>query len=97
MLYLHYMSAYEHQIFEILVSTPHNTPLIMGDRHKNFEDPMTTSRDIKKTNHHLLGFYLITVYIFFLNTFIVHNRYCTIVLDTVREVTWPGLSEVTRS
>ena len=30
----------QHRIFKILVSTPHNSPLIMGVRHKNFEDPM---------------------------------------------------------
>jgi hypothetical protein len=30
----------KHQIFKILVSIPHNYYLIMGDRHKNFEDPM---------------------------------------------------------
>jgi hypothetical protein len=32
-----------------LVSTPHNTPLIMGDRRKNFEDPITQTQDIRKT------------------------------------------------
>ena len=31
--------SFEPQIFKILVSTPHNTPIIMGGRHKNFEDP----------------------------------------------------------
>jgi hypothetical protein len=29
-----------HPIFKILVSTPHNYPLILGGRHKNFEDWM---------------------------------------------------------
>ena len=29
-----------HPIFKILVSTPHNYPLIMGGGHKNFEDWM---------------------------------------------------------
>ena len=46
-----------------MVSTPYNTPLIMGDRHKNFEDPMPTRRDIKRTNYHPVGFYLITHYL----------------------------------
>jgi hypothetical protein len=41
---------------------PHNDPIIMGDRHKSFEDPMNTTRDIRRTNYHLLGFYLITIY-----------------------------------
>jgi hypothetical protein len=30
----------KHRIFIILVSIPHNSPLIMEDRYKNFEDPM---------------------------------------------------------
>ena len=30
----------QHRIFKILVSTPHNTPINIGGRHKNFEDPM---------------------------------------------------------
>jgi hypothetical protein len=30
----------KHWIFKICVSIPHNYPLIMGDRHKNFEDSM---------------------------------------------------------
>ena len=36
----------------------------MGDRHPNFEDPMTTSQDMKIMIYHLLGFYLIALYIF---------------------------------
>ena len=35
------------------VSTPHNTSLIMGDRHKNFEDPITWTWDIRKTKFDL--------------------------------------------
>jgi hypothetical protein len=54
-----YISAPGARIFKIFVSTPHNTPLIMGDRHKNFEDPSTWSlgRDIRKTKFDLLGFF----------------------------------------
>ena len=44
------------RIFKILVSTPHNTPLIIGDRDKNFEDPITGTQDIRKTKFDLLGF-----------------------------------------
>ena len=46
----------------------------MGDRDKNFEDPMPTTQVITKTKYHLLGFYLITLYkhfqfsTFFLNS-----------------------------
>jgi hypothetical protein len=29
----------------------------MGDRHKNFEDPGTWARDIRKTKFDLLGFF----------------------------------------
>jgi hypothetical protein len=57
-----YILSCGHQIFNILVSTPHNTPLIMGDRDKNFEDPVPTTRVIRRTKYHLLGFYLITLY-----------------------------------
>ena len=34
-----------------------NTPLIMGDRHQNFEDPSTGAQDIRKTKFDLLGFF----------------------------------------
>jgi hypothetical protein len=30
----------------------------MGDRHKNFEDPITETRDIRKTKFDLLGFFV---------------------------------------
>ena len=40
-----------HQIFQILVPIPYNTPIIMEGRDKNFEDPMQSDRDIKKTRH----------------------------------------------
>ena len=52
-----YISAPGARIFKILVSTPHNTPLIMGDRHQNFEDSSTGAQDIKKTKFELLGFF----------------------------------------
>ena len=39
------ISAGDHRIFKILVSTLHNYPLIIGDRHKNFEDPMLSGQD----------------------------------------------------
>jgi hypothetical protein len=35
----------------------------MGDRDKNFEDPMPTTQVIRETKYHLLGFYLITLYL----------------------------------
>ena len=54
--------ASEHHIFKMFVSNPHNTLLIMGERDKNVDDPMLTSQDIKRTNCHLLGSYLITLY-----------------------------------
>jgi hypothetical protein len=34
-----------------------NTPLIMGDRHKIFEDPITGTQEIRKTKFDLLGFF----------------------------------------
>ena len=52
-----YISSPGDRNFKILVSTPHNTPLIMGDRHKNVEDPMTWTRDIRKTKFHLVSFF----------------------------------------
>ena len=56
-----YMSACEPLIFKNFVSTPHNYGLIMGDRIKNFKDPMLCGRDIRKTKYHnmkLLRFFL---------------------------------------
>ena len=38
-----HISASICRIFKILVPTPHNIPLIMGGRHKNFKDPMYRS------------------------------------------------------
>jgi hypothetical protein len=38
-LYSSYLESGD-QIFKILVSTPHNTHPIKGDRHNNFEDPI---------------------------------------------------------
>ena len=52
-----YISDPGARIFEILVSTPHNTPLIMGDRQQNFEDPITWTWDIRKTKFDLLVFF----------------------------------------
>ena len=40
-----FISARKHRIFKILVSTPDNTPLIMGGRLKNFEDPVLSGWD----------------------------------------------------
>ena len=40
-------SAY-YWIFEILMPTPHNIPLIMGGRHKNFTNPINISGDMSK-------------------------------------------------
>ena len=37
------------------MSTTTINPLIMGDIHKNFEDPMRLSRDIRKTKYQLLS------------------------------------------
>jgi hypothetical protein len=33
-----------------------STPLIIGDGHKNVDDPITRARDIRKTKFDLLGF-----------------------------------------
>jgi hypothetical protein len=44
------------KIFKNFVSTPIIPPLIMGDREKNFEDPMPTTRVIRKTKYDPLGF-----------------------------------------
>jgi hypothetical protein len=41
-----HISSYKYRIFKILVSTPHNYPLIMGGRDKNFEDLMLSARDM---------------------------------------------------
>jgi hypothetical protein len=46
------------QCFKMLVSTPHNTPLIVGDRHNNCEDPITWTLVIRKTKCHLVRFFL---------------------------------------
>jgi hypothetical protein len=53
-----YISSPGDWIFKIYVSIPHNTPLIMGDRQKNFEDPITCAQDIRKTKFDLLGLFL---------------------------------------
>ena len=53
-----YISSPGDRIFKILVSTPYNTPLIIGDTYKNFEDPITWTRDIRKTKFDLLGFFM---------------------------------------
>jgi hypothetical protein len=41
-----YISSYKYGILKILVSTPHNCPLIMEGRHKNFEDLLLAARDM---------------------------------------------------
>ena len=38
----------------------------MGDRHKNFEDPITWTQDIRKTKIDLLGFFWATLYLHFI-------------------------------
>ena len=43
-----YISSSGDHIFEKIVSTPHNNPIIMADRHKNFGDPINWSRDKRK-------------------------------------------------
>ena len=60
--FLPYISSPGDRIFKILVSIPQNMPLIMGDRHKNFEDPITRTRDMRKTKFDLLGFFRATLY-----------------------------------
>ena len=42
-----YISAWEHQIFKILVSIPHTKGVNLGDRHNNFENPMLSGRENK--------------------------------------------------
>ena len=42
------ISASAYWIFEILMPTPHNIPLIMGGRHKNFTNPINISGDMSK-------------------------------------------------
>ena len=37
------ISAWEYRIFKKIVSIRHNYPLIMGDRHNKFEDPIVTT------------------------------------------------------
>jgi hypothetical protein len=44
-----YILSLGDRIFKILVYTPHNTHLIMWDRHKNVDDPTTQTQDIRKT------------------------------------------------
>ena len=39
------------RILKILVCTPHNYGGIMGGRDKNFEDPMQSDQDIRKTRY----------------------------------------------
>ena len=68
-----YISAPEHQLSKYFVSTPHNTPLIMGDRHKNIKDLMLSSCDIIWFD--LLGFVLL---ITILNGYGILQGFCKI-------------------
>ena len=40
-----------HGIFKHFVPTPYNTHIIMGGRDKNFEDPMQSDQDRRKTRY----------------------------------------------
>ena len=51
------ISASVYWIFKILVPTPHNIPLIMGGRHKNFTNPINRSWDMSKTKIQSGGFF----------------------------------------
>ena len=42
-----HISAIEHWIFKYSVSTPHNKGGIVGGKHKNFEDLMLLSQDMR--------------------------------------------------
>ena len=55
-----YISALEHQIFKIILSIPNNYGGFMGRGHKNFNDPMLTTKNIK-----------IWIVIFFCNTLLL--------------------------
>ena len=52
-----HISSSIHRIFKILVCTPHNTPLIMWGRHKNFKDSMYRNWDMGKTRIQMWGFF----------------------------------------
>ena len=52
-----------HWSFKILVPFPHNIPLIMLGRHKNFKDPINRGWDISKTKIQNGGYYLHTLYL----------------------------------
>jgi hypothetical protein len=55
--YFLYISSPGDRIFKILVSTPYNTALIIRDRHKNFEDLIAWTRDIRKTKFDVSHFF----------------------------------------
>ena len=42
--------------FQGLFPTPYNPPTIRGRRDKNFEDPMQSDQDMRKTRHGEEGF-----------------------------------------
>ena len=52
-----YILACVHQIFKILVAILLIRGGIMGGRHKIFEDPITWTRDTRKTKFDLFGFF----------------------------------------
>ena len=58
-----YISALGARIFKMLVSTPHNIAIIMGDRQKNCEDPSTCGWDVRKTKSCERRFCCLTLYI----------------------------------
>ena len=51
------LSVSVYQIFKILVPTPHDVPLIMWGRHKNFKDLINRSWDMSKTKIWNGGFF----------------------------------------
>jgi hypothetical protein len=58
----YHISSYKYRIFKILVSTPHNYPLIMWGKDKNFEDLMPPARDITCAIFQSGHFYCSTLY-----------------------------------
>ena len=52
-----HISASICRIVKILVPTPHNIPLILGGRHKNFKNPINISWDMSKPKNQKGGFF----------------------------------------
>ena len=57
-----YISIPGDRIFKMWGLPPIIPNLIMGDRHKNFEDLINWARDIQKIKFDLLGFFWATLY-----------------------------------